>query len=36
VDPLDDIRGSAAYKSDMAEVFTRRAIRQALAASRQV
>ena len=31
VDPLDDVRGSAGYKRDMAEVFTRRAIHQALA-----
>jgi carbon-monoxide dehydrogenase medium subunit len=31
VDPLDDHRGSAEYKRDMAEVFTRRAIQQALA-----
>jgi carbon-monoxide dehydrogenase medium subunit len=30
VDPLDDYRGSAEYKRDMAEVFTRRAIQQAL------
>ena len=30
VDPLDDFRGSAGYKRDMAEVFTRRAIEQAL------
>jgi CO/xanthine dehydrogenase FAD-binding subunit len=29
VDPLDDYRGSAEYKRDMAEVFTRRAIQQA-------
>ncbi len=33
VDPLDDHRGSAEYKREMAEVFTRRAIRQALAAA---
>jgi CO/xanthine dehydrogenase FAD-binding subunit len=26
VDPLDDFRGSAEYKRDMAEVFTRRAV----------
>ena len=32
VDPLDDFRGSAAYKRDMAVVFTRRAVRQAAAA----
>ena len=31
VDPLEDFRGSPAYKTDMAEVFTRRAIEQALA-----
>ena len=31
VDPLDDFRGSADYKREMAEVFTRRAIHQALA-----
>jgi carbon-monoxide dehydrogenase medium subunit len=30
VDPLDDHRGSAEYKREMAEVFTRRAIAQAL------
>ena len=30
IDPLDDFRGSAAYKRDMAVVFTRRAIEQAL------
>ncbi|PKB65000.1 MAG: hypothetical protein BZY80_01415 [SAR202 cluster bacterium Io17-Chloro-G2] len=30
VDPLDDFRGSAEYKRDMAEVFTRRAIEQAI------
>ena len=30
VDPLDDYRGSADYKREMAEVFTRRAIQQAL------
>ena len=33
VDPLDDFRGSADYKRDMAEVFTRRDISQALAMS---
>ena len=32
VDPLDDFRGSAEYKIDMAEVFSRRAVEQALAA----
>ncbi len=31
VDPLDDFRGSADYKRDMAGVFTRRALEQALA-----
>lgn len=31
VDPLDDFRGSASYKRDMAEVFTRRAVQQAAA-----
>ena len=31
VDPLEDFRGSPAYKTDMAEVVTRRAIEQALA-----
>lgn len=36
VDPLDDSRGSAAYKREVAEVFTRRAIQQAVAASRRV
>ncbi len=30
VDPLDDFRGSAAYKRDMAVVFTRRALEQVL------
>jgi carbon-monoxide dehydrogenase medium subunit len=29
VDPLDDFRGSAEYKRDMAVVFTRRALSQA-------
>ena len=32
VDPLEDFRGSAEYKTDMAEVFTRRAVEQAMAA----
>ena len=32
VDPLDDFRGSAEYKTDMAEVFARRAVEQAIAA----
>jgi carbon-monoxide dehydrogenase medium subunit len=31
VDPLDDLRGSAEYKREMAVVFTRRALEQALA-----
>ena len=31
VDPLDDFRGSADYKREMAGVFTRRAVMQALA-----
>ena len=35
VDPLDDYRGSADYKREMAEVFTRRAIQQALENSRR-
>ncbi|MEL0084111.1 MAG: FAD binding domain-containing protein, partial [Gammaproteobacteria bacterium] len=30
VDPLDDVRGSAAYKTDMAVVFARRTMQQAL------
>lgn len=34
VDPLDDFRGSADYKRQMSEVFTRRAINQALASVR--
>ncbi len=33
VDPLDDFRGSAEYKRDMAEVFTRRAIQRAAESS---
>ena len=32
VDPLEDFRGSADYKADMAEVFARRAVEQAMAA----
>ena len=32
VDPLDDFRGSAEYKTDMAEVFARRAMEQAISA----
>ena len=32
VDPLEDFRGSADYKTDMAEVFARRAVEQAMAA----
>lgn len=31
VDPLEDFRGSTEYKTEMAEVFTRRAIEQAIA-----
>ena len=31
VDPLDDLRGSAEYKREMATVFTRRALEQAVA-----
>ena len=34
VDPQDDYRGSAEYKRDIAEVFTRRAIQQALEKAR--
>ena len=34
VDPLDDFRGSADYKRQMAEVFTRRAVTQAIASCR--
>lgn len=30
IDPLDDVRGSAAYKKEMAKVFTRRALEDAL------
>ena len=33
VDPLDDLRGSADYKREMAAVFTRRALTQALESS---
>jgi carbon-monoxide dehydrogenase medium subunit len=33
VDPLDDFRGSAEYKRDMAAVFTRRALERALGLS---
>ncbi|MYC30887.1 MAG: xanthine dehydrogenase family protein subunit M [Chloroflexi bacterium] len=36
VDPLDDHRGSADYKREMAEVFARRAIIQAMANSSRV
>ena len=36
VDPLDDHRGSAEYKSEMAEVFTRRAVKQAMASAGMV
>ncbi len=32
VDPLDDFRGSARYKRDMAVVFTRRALERVLGA----
>jgi carbon-monoxide dehydrogenase medium subunit len=32
VDPLDDYRGSAGYKREMAQVFTQRAIQQAMSA----
>ena len=32
VDPLDDFRGSAEYKTDRAEVFARRAVEQSMAA----
>ena len=32
VDPLEDFRGSADYKTDMAEVFARRAVEQAMTA----
>ncbi|HEY0675873.1 MAG TPA: hypothetical protein VGD25_06660, partial [Immundisolibacter sp.] len=35
VDPLDDLRGSAAYKRDMAVVFTRRALAEAAARARR-
>ena len=31
IDPVDDARGSAAYKREMAAVFTERALRQAIA-----
>ena len=34
VDPMDDFRGSAAYKTRMAVVFTRRVLEQALANAR--
>ena len=33
VDPLEDFRGSPEYKTDIAAVFTRRAITQALASA---
>ncbi len=33
VDPLDDFRGSSAYKRDMAVVFTRRALMRVLGLS---
>ena len=35
VDPLDDLRGSAAYKRDMAVVFTRRALSEAASRGRR-
>ena len=35
VDPMDDVRGSAAYKRDMAAVITRRALEQALSKVQQ-
>jgi len=35
VDPIADVRGSAAYKRDMAAVFVRRALQQAIAGPRQ-
>ena len=35
VDPVSDFRGSAAYKTDMAAVFVRRALEKALADIRQ-
>ena len=36
IDPLDDFRGSADYKREMAGVFTRRAVMQALSTPSQV
>ena len=36
VDPIDDFRGSAQYKREMAKVFTRRALEQALARAQGV
>jgi len=36
VDPMDDFRGSARYKREMAKVFTRRALEQALAKAQGV
>ncbi len=36
VDPMDDFRGSAPYKQEMAKVFTRRALEQALAKAQGV
>lgn len=35
VDPITDVRGSAAYKRDMAAVFVRRALQQAVAGARR-
>jgi len=35
VDPISDFRGSAGYKKDMAAVFVRRALEQALSDIRQ-
>ena len=35
VDPISDFRGSAGYKKDMAAVFVRRALEQALGDLRQ-
>jgi CO/xanthine dehydrogenase FAD-binding subunit len=34
VDPLDDLRGSAAYKREMARVWTRRALQELLSSLR--
>ena len=35
VDPMDDFRGSAGYKTQMAQVFTRRVLEQALQQARE-